>query len=244
MNVYGQFLNLPPHQLSNVESIFLLGTINCLNMGESSTERAIYPIFTHIEAVNRAIAAFGLKIKIAYFAGDTPISQSMCGCVESVGNANYPCRQCLIHKNEILHIKKHGNCRLRTKMDSWNLANTLDKKGIVAIPNFWNFDFFDAIEQTPMDVMHILLEGVCRKQIMWILDEWVQTKRADLSEINRCIQNFPYQQKHAKNKISDITQYDLTKKELVLSASQMKTFILLLPFIFSNIIDITHTEYK
>ena len=95
----------------------------------------------------------------------------MCGFVEGVGQANYPCRQCYVHKSEILNVFKHGDSLLRQSEDSYALVNQTDKKGLVKIPNFWRFNFFDAVIQTPQDIMHILLEGICRRQVMCIFEE-------------------------------------------------------------------------
>ena len=164
-------INLPSHKLASVNSIFLLGTINTLNMGESSTERAIHPLFKHLEDTNKKLAALGYEIMIPYFCGDSPISQSMCGMVEGVGTANYPCRQCLTHKTEILMMTSENQCALRTKNQTYLLQNQEDKKGLVKVPNFWEYQFFDAILQTPQDIMHVILEGVCRYQVMRIFEE-------------------------------------------------------------------------
>lgn len=247
LNIYGQILNLTPHKLASVDSIYLLGTINCAHMGENSTENAMYPLFKHIENTNQKLLPLGYKIEIAYFAGDTPICQSICGLVESVGNANFPCRQCLIFKTDLFKIYKHCECDLRTKNGSYTLANELqkiDKKGVIKTPNFWQFDTFDAIQQTPMDGMHILPEGICRKQVMEIFRLWIDTKRTDVEELNRCIANFNYQYLYVKNKVPFFTRYDMEKNDLIISASQMITLVLLFPFIFEKIIDINHTEYK
>lgn len=116
--------------------------------------------------------------------------------------------------------------------------------GVVKIPNFWHLGLFDAIDQTPMDVMHVLLEGVCRKQVMRLFEEWVKTKRSKADELNKCIKNFTYHYSHQKNKISGVTEYDLKKNDFIISAGQMKTLILLFPFIFHRIVDINHEEYK
>ena len=211
-------------------------------MGEHSTERVLFPFFNHLEQTNTKLLSSGYQIKIAYFAGDTLISQSVCGLKEGVGNAHYPCRQCYVQKTEILQTLNENMCRLRTLSETRSLS--IDQKGLQKIPNFWKFDFFDAIQQIPQDIMHVLLEGVCRRQVINLIDDWILTKRTNLAELNRCIKNFDYGYKHKKNKIPGLLDADLKKKSLVVSASQMKSLVLLFPFIFDRIIDITHEEYK
>lgn len=246
-------MNLPPERLSSVESIFLLGCINTLDMGESSTEYAMLPIFNMIKMANENLASKGYKLIVAYFAGDTPISQSICGLVEGVGKAEYPCRNCYITKDQITEKKNLHGVVQRSINDYRSIPQgVFDKgksfKGFKSVPKILDVGIFDPILQTPHDIMHILLEGVCRKQIMKILYAWTEVtnkkSRATPSEIDASIQTFNYQYKYAKNKIPQITDYDLKKEELIISAGQMKTLVQLFPFIFSRIIDIDADEYK
>lgn len=199
-----------------------------------------------IKRTNELLEKRNIKIEIAYFAGDTPIAQSFCGLKEGVGNANYPCRQCYIHKLNILSVFEEKNCQMRNIDDYANLLNSVDTKGVVKIPSYFDFKMINAVNQSPMDQMHVILEGICRKQIMRIFEEWtdVRYKRTNITEINRCIKLFNYQYKHEKNKIPGFSEYDLKKNEIVVSASQMKSLVLLFPFIFSDIVDIHHEEYK
>lgn len=236
-------LNLPPHKLSRVSSIFLLATINCLNLGSSSVDRAIYPVMKNIIGANERLNAKGYKIEIGYFAGDTPISQAFCGLVEAVGNANYPCRQCYVHKSEILTTFQNTYTP-RQMHESFSLKDASNPKGVTNIPLFLSLDLIDPIQQTPMDIMHIIPEGVCRKQVKKILDAWTTTKRTTWDELRACIDNFSYGYLHADNRIKNFSPHDLKKKELITSASQMLSLVLLFPYIFQNIVDITHEEYK
>lgn len=123
------------------------------------------------------------------------------------------------------------------------LLNSSDPKGVKSIPNFV-CNLIDPIEQSPMDIMHVILEGVCRKQIMRIFDVWITTKRSTWDEIKSCLDNFDYGYTCYERRIKNFNEYDSKRKEFIASASQMATLLLLFPFIFSNIIDIDHEEYK
>lgn len=237
-------MNLPPNGLSSTHSIFLLGTINTLFLGDSSIERAIYPIFKNIIQANDQLLSQNVQIKIAYFAGDTPISQAFCGLVEQVGNAHYPCRKCYISKENILNTFNDSE-RSRKLEHSCNLIDSTNKYGVITIPNFVNLNLINPIEQSPMDIMHVIAEGICRKQVMRIFEEWNTTKRCQWMEIKSCLDNFNYGYTHKSNRIKNFTEYDFKKKkEVIVSACQMITLILLFPFIFKEIIDINHEEYK
>lgn len=104
---------------------------------------------------------------------------------------------------------------------------------------------FNPIDQTPQDVMHVLLEGIARRICMKIFDAWFADKnRTSLSEINFRLSNFPYGYSHKKNRISPLSEFDLKKSNLIISASEMHTLLLLFPIIFYDIIDVDTDEYK
>lgn len=105
-------------------------------MGESSTERALYPILKMIIETNKKLEEFGYKIKISYFCGDAPISQSVCGLIEGVGNAHYFCRICYIKKSEFFEYFDHCECHLRKSSDHEIRISSKETMGVVKIPNF------------------------------------------------------------------------------------------------------------
>lgn len=214
-----------------------------MHLGQNSIERAIYPIFKNIILANEKLAEKNIEIKLSYFAGDTPISQAFCGFVEAVGNANFPCRICYIHKDKIVEIFDNSE-KFRKFSDSYSLVDSNNKYGVVSIPNFVKFKIIDPVLQSPMDIMHVIPEGCCRKQVMRIFEEWITTKRCTWVDIKSCLDNFIYGYTHSGNKIKNFREYDLKKSEFIVSSSQMLTLILLFPFIFEDIIDISHEEYK
>ena len=113
-------------------------------------------------------------MEICYFAGDTPISQAICGMVTSIGTSAYPCRKCHVHKTMILSVLNESQVILRSG-DEY-AARELSK-GIKSIPCVYSYGLMDPIKQTPMDSMHMILEGVCRYQAMNIFDDWMATRR-------------------------------------------------------------------
>lgn len=102
---------------------------------------------------------------------------------------------------------------------------------------------FDVIEKTPLDIMHVLLEGVARRMLMKIIYIWVSSKRTTLSELNYRLKSFNYGYSHIKNRISFLGENDLKKKNLIISASQMHTLVLLFPLIFFDILDTSTDDY-
>ena len=109
----------------------------------------------------------------------------------------------------------------------------------------FEFEFFDAIEMCPQDPMHIILEGIARRLIIDYMKLWAQIKRVTLQELNARIRNFEYGFYLAKDKIKFIIkEHDLLRNEIIMTASQMKALLILLPFIFYDIIDTNSPDYK
>ena len=116
--------------------------------------------------------------------------------------------------------------------------------GMKIAPNILEYNLIDPILQTPMDIMHTILEGVCRRQKMNVFDDWIITKRTTPEEMEKRVQNFNYGYYFKDDKIPKITKSDLNKQQFMVSATEMKTLSLLFPFIFDGIVDLEHDEYK
>lgn len=225
----------------NTNSIFLISMINSNDLDENSYDRVIIPAFEMIKAINQN-PELQFIVEVYFFAGDTPASQSLGGFVESVGNANYPCRECPIHKDQILAILDDKTIPRRRKEDL--IESNVSLFGLNRLTELRNYCFFDPIEMCPQDPMHVILEGVARRVTMDLIKVWIGSKRATLKEINERISNFEYGYLCRKNKTKPLTKFDLTKDNLVTSASEMKTLLMLFPFIFHGIIDTTSPDYK
>ena len=237
---------MPESKLSKIDSIFLVGTVNSKFITESY-DTILWPILKQIDDANEWNQEF--EIRLVYFAGDTPAQQMLGGFVESVGSATYPCRRCEIAKKNIPFVKKEGIVAHRTKKDVLKVANELGESrksvlGIKRLSRLLEFQYFDPIVQTPFDPMHILLEGLCRTLVIFFVKLFLDLKRTTLSEMNSRIRNFDYGYSHIKNKIRDIKESDLAKGQLIITASQMRTFIELFPFILYDILDVNAAEYK
>ena len=209
-------------------------------------DRIIGPILKNIKEINEAGK---FKIDIKFFAGDTPAQQALGGFIESVGQAKYPCRECLVEKEKILDIKKESDCVLRDTVDiKKQIEDEKFTKGLKRDAAAYALNF-DPIKNTPQDPMHVILEGIARRLIQDFIKSWVQlengTRRAELSEINARIKNFNYNTIHMKDKIkTNIIENDLYKNEIIIQSSHMKVLLELLPLIFNDIIDTTSMDYK
>ena len=245
--VYCQIQNFPKFKLSMLSSIFLVGCINSLNLDDQSYDKILMTVFEMISKL-RQDSSQPFEVNLLFFAGDTPAMQSMGGFIESVGSANYPCRECKTSKAEIRSILNENQCQRRNRKETIETAKKIVNKqsieGVKRYSSLWRYDFFNPIEMTPQDPMHVILEGIGRKIIMYYFSIWIGTKRTDIDELNSRINTFKYGHLHMKNKLKPMRESDLDKNELVITASQMKTLLLLFPFIFFDIVDTKSQDYK
>ena len=120
--IYGQVLDsYDKVEMQGQKHIFALGALNTRHL--NLIDRAIAYIFEEIKTINTAFNEnkSPFQVNVKYICGDTPAMQGIGGFVESVGNANHPCRECEIHKKDI------GNIRLIDFMKILKLKFSLRK---------------------------------------------------------------------------------------------------------------------
>ena len=79
---------------------------------------------------------------------------------------------------------------------------------------------------------------------MIFFEKWMSIGRSTVDEINARFSLMEWGYTHKKNKIQRLSEYDLKKQNLIIKASQMRSLMLLFPFIFNDILDVNSMEYK
>lgn len=88
------------------------------------------------------------------------------------------------------HIRQ---CREIQRASTDSLRNALmTTYGINRRSTLIDFPAYDLIQQTPQDIMHIMLEGVVPQEIKCALKHLILSGHIDLDSINSGIQGFPY----------------------------------------------------
>lgn len=188
-------------------------------------------------------------LTVEFFAGDTPALQSLGGFIEAVGNAQYPCRECTIDKKDLSKISDEAKCNLRTKQGTIDMGiEATDSKksvcGVKRLTKLMRYEFFDPITMCPQDPMHVILEGIARRLVIDFFKLWIDTGRTTIEELNSRISAFNYGHLSLKGKLQPLRNVDLLKKEITMTAYQMKITLGIFPFLFYDIVDITSKDYK
>lgn len=93
------------------------------------------------------------------------------------------------------------------------------------------FPAFDIIQQTPINIMHVILEGVAPLEIKCVLNLLV-SGQIDLDSVNSAILGFPYSPPDVRDGPSPISVSDGKLKQ---SSGQMLVLLRILPFVLETL---------
>ena len=94
---------------------------------------------------------------------------------------------------------------------------------------------FDICTSLLHDTMHDLIEGVCISELKYLLNYATKEKRIDLSKINKRILGFEYFFVDKDDKPNAISENHIVNGSFPLSAGQMITLVLNLPFLLGDL---------
>ena len=228
--VYLSLPCLPPHMVSKLENIILFALFNTL-------DRAIYKnnvVFSKVIEELLYLQKVGISIthqgsgkqiffKLCLIIGDNLGLNSIFGFQESF-SAHKFCRFCLTGNNEKHNIFYDEQYELRT-IESYE-KYVQDKKpketGIKESSPFNKLKDFHVIDNLSVDVMHDLLEGICRYDLALILHNFIYEKKY-LTYKTFCnrVRGFYYGNKYGLNKVPEISEHNIKSKYIILSSAEM-----------------------
>ena len=184
---------------------------------------------------------FGAVVSICR---DTLAVHEWCGFKEGVGLAYSKCRHCecvfedmqmFFDEDYFEHVRQ---CEEIEKASTDYLRNQLKMTyGINRKSKVIDFPGFNVINQTPQDMMHIILEGIAPLEIKLVLKHLILTGQLDLNRLNSAIKGFPYSPPDVGGKPTPIAHSTLasTDNNLKQSSGQMIVLLKILPFIIDAV---------
>ncbi|KYN21786.1 hypothetical protein ALC57_05836 [Trachymyrmex cornetzi] len=147
---------------------------------------------------------------------------SICGLSEGF-NANYSCRMCKHHRNEIAALTSLDINKLRTVQNYANdvLLQDLSMTGIKEKCVWDDIPSFSFVQSITFDIMHDLLEGVCGYDLALILFDLIYFS---LETLNNRIVYFDYGPIESSNAVPQIKKEHLITGKLRFSSSEMLCF--------------------
>ncbi|CAI6375121.1 unnamed protein product [Macrosiphum euphorbiae] len=123
-----------------------------------------------------------IKFELGLIVGDNLGIHSITGFVESF-SSNYPCRVCEIRKED-------------RSLEQYNLdvlECNVTTSGIKDVCVWHDVCGFNVLDQSGMDIMHDLLEGVCKFDIAFLLNYYIYAlKMFSLQILNERMIHFDY----------------------------------------------------
>lgn len=231
--LYYNIACIPPDYASKLDNIFLA----CLFLSESKVHgnmnlfKPVIQDLIDLEknglTVNTSSGEKKIYFCLCLLLGDNLGIHSICGLSEGF-NANYPCRMCKHHRNEVASITALDNNKLRTMqnyIDDVSLQN-VTMTGIKEKCVWDTIPSFNFIESISFDIMHDLLEGVCGYDLGLILFHLIYNQKYfSLEILNNRLFYFDYGPVESGNAVPQITKEHLLAAKLKFSASEMLCFV-------------------
>ncbi|GFS37816.1 uncharacterized protein LOC106175700, partial [Trichonephila inaurata madagascariensis] len=244
--VYFTIKDLPVSLQSSLGSIFLTNVHYSLDVEKYGYKAIFEPLIQDLkQLLDHGIEFRGNTYKIALWQilGDNLGLNKLFGFVECF-SANFCCRFCLVHKNEMQKMFKEDNSLLRHKVghDAY-VRDVIDQNittamcGVKSDCPFNELGYWHVTNNLVVDVMHDLLEGWCATETHLILHQYIfKDKFLTLSVLNDRISNFNYGKCDSRCKPVPI------KREKLLnldgsngqSASQMWVLVRILPLLIGD----------
>lgn len=231
--MYISIPSLPPELFSKLDNIFLAQLYHADDSKLFPREKIYSYLIKELmilktEGIQLMIGSKNTRIyfKLALIIGDNLELHGILGFVESF-SADKCCRFCKVSKNISQKLCIEDVTILRDKVNYAEdvTINNVTISGVKEICAFNVLPTFHAIENYSIDIMHDLLEGVCRYEISYILHYCiVEQQYFTLETLNWRLQFFNFDP--MSNRPPTISNSQLLKKSIKMSASEMLSFVL------------------
>ncbi|KAL2076343.1 hypothetical protein ACEWY4_028044 [Coilia grayii] len=254
--VYYTLGNINPKYRSKLASIRLLVIAKSEDIRQSGVDVILKRIKEDLDALYSGVRLqtadgekkiYGAMVSLC---GDTLAQHELAGFKEGVGFAFSKCRHCecsyedmqsqfredLFTKRTLeKHIRQCDEIeKANTDLLRSNLKTTY---GINRRSELVDFPSFDVIQQTPQDVMHVILEGIAPMEIKCVLNHLIQSGEISLDSVNSGILGFSYSPLDVRDKPSTISLSTLMSNDgkLRQSSGQMLVLLRILPFVLERL---------
>lgn len=186
--------------------------------------------------------------------GDTPAANALLGFKEGVGFAFDKCRLCQCTHDRMQNLFTEDDFIMLTSRDHRHQCNRLETARTTFLRNKLSTLYginrktilvqcpkFNICLNTPLDVMHVMLEGVIPYELKELLFHCVEENLFNLDDLsnatNDYYSNFRYD---SMTRPTPITALDNLKQ----TSDQMHSLIRAMPFILSSLIPIHSPEFQ
>ncbi|CAG9787096.1 unnamed protein product [Diatraea saccharalis] len=230
---YVSILSLPPHYTSKLRNIFLALLFHSSDRSTFGNKMSFKPLISELNylkhhGIQINVPRYSGKIlfDVAVLLGDNLGIHTITGFSESF-SSNFPCRVCKIHKSNLKHTVT-DDYRLYRNMENYLEDVNINNVSVTGIkePCIWHdVEGFSVLDNVGVDVMHDLLEGVCKYDLCLMLSAYIfELKLFTIQTLNDRISSFDYGPDR-RNQPPCLLADHLLNNTIKMSASEMLCFV-------------------
>lgn len=194
--------------------------------------------YLHTHSIYTMNDNIDIYVNYCLFVADNLDRHEVGGFVQSFA-ANSPCSVCKISRNELLNATNEKFEILRNE-ENYKLdveKNDVSTTGIHEECMFNEIEDFHILENSALDIMHDVYEGVCEYDLSQILLHYiVNLKLFTLQDLNDRIGAFDFGVSELSNRIPFLKREKLNNYRLGFSASQVMRFMKYINVIISDFV--------
>jgi len=231
--VYFTFPCIPIHLQSSLSNIFLALLFHSSDRQQFGNHIIFSPLINELNYLKETGIEIesdefkgNIKFELGLIVGDNLGIHSITGFVESF-SSNYPCRVCKIRKED-MRKQCYADVNLIRSLEQYNLdllECDVTTSGIKDVCVWHDVCGFNVLDQSGMDIMHDLLEGVCKFDMAFLLNYYIyELNIFSLQILNERMINFDYgPDSSSKRPVLNIE--NIRKNNIRLSASEMLVLV-------------------
>ncbi|KAJ8682346.1 hypothetical protein QAD02_018138 [Eretmocerus hayati] len=246
--VYCTFFGLPPEYASQLENIFLFQLhkyVDHRDYGNKIIYKRVIEELTFLQEEGIEVEFKGeiLRIYFPLYAvtGDNLALDLNLGFRKGPNTA-FPCRLCLAPMALVKKMTQE-NVELLRDPEKHDEQCSKNEFGLLEVCVFHDVPHYSALTQGVEDAMHDLNEGICRYDMGFILHQLIYVEeRFSLDDLQRRILEFNYT--HDRNAIPSLSDNQIKKGYLILSASEMAFLVENLTLLVGDRVPKTNRSWK
>lgn len=252
--VYFCLKNFPPEYNSSLSNIHLYLLFNSIDRDTYGYAKILEPLIDDIRLLETAgidVTILGHSSKlygtICVLTADNLAIHALGGYTESFSSNKY-CHFCLVDKASAQSIFDEDNIekRNRENYEQHVMLNDPSSTGVKENSCLNKLNYFHITENTCVDIMHDILEGVAPLEVRLMLRHFIyeeKKKRFDLELLNHRMTTFDYGYGNEKNKPTVILNLRTSENAVKQTASQMWCLIQVLPFLIGDVVSPTSQHW-
>lgn len=251
---YWTLLNIPPQYRSKLSYIQLAGIAKTVDLKTFGYDKFLADF---VGCMNELSTGLTLNINgtntvlhglLLFVLADTLAAQQLGGFKEGVGKAHRPCRTCDVERDQLSTSFVSSGFPSRDEQEHQDRVQVLSEVSKEA-QQYWSMKYgvngpsvlrkiphFNVTKCILHDPMHVLLEGVVRRELAALLTTCMESNFFKLDTLNQRITNFEYDRDELRDKPQLIERQHIKNQSFAQTAKSMLVLITNLPFMVGDLV--------